>query len=197
MAPLPFSDPVEVTVLDGLLLAFAVIEFAIRIRSYRNRGSESHETASLIGIVAALGIAVGGGILVALRIPATAIPVAQLGFFVVGVTVIAFSIALRVWSVVELGRYFTIDVRVRKDQPVVDRGPYRVLRHPSYTGLLGVCLGLGLAVDNWLALLVAIIPSTIAIVVRIRVEERALLAGIGEPYRVFAATRSRLIPHVW
>jgi protein-S-isoprenylcysteine O-methyltransferase Ste14 len=44
---------------------------------------------------------------------------------------------------------------------------------------------------------VAIVPATISIVIRIRVEERALLEGIGEPYRVFASTRSRLIPHVW
>ena len=78
-----------------------------------------------------------------------------------------------------------------------DRGPYRLLRHPSYTGLLCTCLGIGLALGNWVALLLAIVPTTIAIVYRIRVEERALLAGIGEPYRQFCATRARLIPHVW
>jgi len=88
-------------------------------------------------------------------------------------------------------------VQVRDEQPVVDTGPYRVLRHPSYTGLLLVCLGIGLALGNWLALTVVVALPTAVILVRIRVEERALLAGIGEPYRRFMATRKRLIPWVW
>ncbi|HEU0207333.1 MAG TPA: hypothetical protein VFQ74_11660, partial [Pseudolysinimonas sp.] len=59
------------------------------------------------------------------------------------------------------------------------------------------CLGIGLALGNWLALVVVALVPTAAIIMRIRVEERALLAGIGEPYRRFAATRKRLIPWVW
>jgi protein-S-isoprenylcysteine O-methyltransferase Ste14 len=197
MGPPAFTDPAAMSVFDGLLAVFFVTEAVIRFRSYRNRGSESHETASLVTIVVATVVAIFGALLVAADLSATAIPVARVPLFVVGTVIIALGIALRIWSVVELGRYFTIDVRVRENQPVVDGGPYRLLRHPSYTGLLAVCLGIGLALDNWLSLVVAIVPSTISIVIRIRVEERALLEGIGEPYRVFASTRSRLIPHVW
>jgi protein-S-isoprenylcysteine O-methyltransferase Ste14 len=197
MQPLAFTEPGAEYAFDALLLAFVVTEFVIRIRSYRNRGSESHESASLIVIVVSYLVAVVGAVLVATRVTATAIPVGRLAFLIAGLVVLALSLALRIWAVVALGRYFTVDVRVREHQPVVDTGPYRVLRHPSYTGLLGVMLGFGLALDNWLALLVAVVPPTIAIVVRIRVEERALLTVIGEPYRAFAATRSRLIPHVW
>jgi len=68
---------------------------------------------------------------------------------------------------------------------------------PGATGLLLVCLGIGLALGNWLALVVVVVAPTVAILIRIRVEERALLAGIGEPHRRFAATRKRLIPWVW
>jgi protein-S-isoprenylcysteine O-methyltransferase Ste14 len=107
------------------------------------------------------------------------------------------GLALRAWSVIALGRNFTVHVQVRAEQPVVDTGPYRLLRHPSYTALLLVCLGIGVALANWLALIVIVVLPTAAILLRIRVEERALLAGIGEPYRRFAATRKRLIPWVW
>jgi protein-S-isoprenylcysteine O-methyltransferase len=50
---------------------------------------------------------------------------------------------------------------------------------------------------NWLALIVVVVAPTVAMLLRIRVEERALLAGIGDPYRRFMATRKRLIPWVW
>jgi isoprenylcysteine carboxyl methyltransferase (ICMT) family protein YpbQ len=42
-------------------------------------------------------------------------------------------VALRGWSFAALGQYFTFTVMVSSDQPVVTAGPYRVLRHPSYT----------------------------------------------------------------
>jgi protein-S-isoprenylcysteine O-methyltransferase Ste14 len=107
------------------------------------------------------------------------------------------GIALRQWAILLLGRFFTVDVRVHPDQPVIDRGPYRRLRHPAYTGLLVTLLGIGLALGNWAALPLVVLLPTAGLVVRIRAEERALLDGLGEPYRRFAATRARLIPGLW
>jgi protein-S-isoprenylcysteine O-methyltransferase Ste14 len=109
----------------------------------------------------------------------------------------AAGIVLRQWAVALLGRYFTTDVRVHPGQAVIDTGPYRWVRHPSYTGLLLTLVGIALALGNWAALPVLIVVPAIGVVNRIRVEERALLDGIGEPYRRFAATRARLVPHVW
>ena len=51
------------------------------------------------------------------------------------------GIAIRQWSVALLGEFFTIDVRVHRDQTVVERGPYRWVRHPSYTGLIMTFVG--------------------------------------------------------
>jgi len=98
---------------------------------------------------------------------------------------------------VVLGRFFTVDVRVHEGQTVVERGPYRWLRHPSYTGLIVTFLGLGLALDNWVALAVLAVLPTAGLVYRIHFEERALLDCLGEPYRRFAAGRPRLFPGVW
>jgi len=85
---------------------------------------------------------------------------------------------------------------VQPGQTVVDRGPYRWVRHPSYAGLIAVFAGLG-GLDNWAALALLAVVPTVGLLVRIRFEERALLDGLGEPYRRFAAGRPRLFPGVW
>jgi protein-S-isoprenylcysteine O-methyltransferase Ste14 len=107
------------------------------------------------------------------------------------------GIAVRQWAVALLGKFFTTDVRVHSDQTVVETGPYRWLRHPSYTGLLMTLVGVGLALGNWASLAVVVVLPLAGLVVRIRVEERALLDGLGEPYRRFAQSRARLIPGLW
>ena len=88
-------------------------------------------------------------------------------------------------------------MQVRSDQTVVDTGPYRWVRHPSYTAILLTFFGIGVALENWLSLVALVIVPSIGLVVRIRVEERALLEALGEPYREFSESRARLIPKVW
>jgi protein-S-isoprenylcysteine O-methyltransferase Ste14 len=61
----------------------------------------------------------------------------------------AVGIAIRQWAVMVLGRYFTTNVRVHPGQTVVEEGPYRWVRHPSYTGMLITFVGIGLALWNW------------------------------------------------
>jgi protein-S-isoprenylcysteine O-methyltransferase Ste14 len=199
VTPIPFESLPAGVVFDGLLLLAALVELGIRIRSSVNaaRGNARPERLSLAIIVLGMLISVAGSLLVARHVTAAAIPFARWGFYVAGVVAIAAGIALRVWAVVVLGRFFTVEVRVGEDQRVVDTGPYRVIRHPSYTGLLLVILGLGLGLGNWLALAVAVVPAVAALVYRIRVEEAALLAGLGDAYRRYSEGRARLVPGVW
>jgi len=117
--------------------------------------------------------------------------------FAIGVVLGWLGLLLRWWSIVILGRYFTVVVMTSADQPVVDRGPYRILRHPSYTGLLLVFAGLGLMLGNWVSAVAAVGLVLIALIHRIRIEERALNASLGDRYREFAANRARLIPYIW
>ncbi len=107
------------------------------------------------------------------------------------------GIVIRQWSITLLGRFFTVDVRVQSDQTVIDQGPYRWVRHPSYSGLVITFVGMGLALGNWLSLVVLALVPTGGLVVRIHVEERTLLDALGEPYRRFAAGRQRLFPGLW
>ena len=117
--------------------------------------------------------------------------------FTAGVVIGWLGLLLRWWSFVSLGRYFTVVVKTSEDQPVVERGPYRVLRHPSYTGLLLAFVGGGLMVGNWVSAVGAVGVMLIALIYRLRIEERALSSALGDRYRTFAAGRARLVPYVW
>jgi protein-S-isoprenylcysteine O-methyltransferase Ste14 len=134
-----------------------------------------------LGRAVAPGAVIGGGVFL----------------FALGVVLGCLGLLLRWSSFVTLGKYFTVVVKTSEDQPVVDRGPYRVLRHPSYTGLLLVFAGVGLMVGNWLGAVGAVVLVLIAVIYRLRIEERALIAALGDRYRQFAASRARLIPYVW
>ena len=117
--------------------------------------------------------------------------------FCLGLLVGWLGLLLRWWSIATLGRYFTVVLQTSDDQPVVERGPYQVLRHPSYTGLLLAFAGCGLMVGNWVSAASSMALVLIALVHRIRIEERALTASLGDRYRTFAAGRARLVPFVW
>ncbi len=104
---------------------------------------------------------------------------------------------LRVWSIVVLGRSFRTTVEVSHDQRVVERGPYKIIRHPSYSGLLLMCCGYGVADQNWLSLAIAVGLPLAALLYRIRVEEAALVSGIGREYQEYQRRTKRLIPGIW
>jgi len=117
--------------------------------------------------------------------------------FTVGLMVLVAGLVLRGWSIMTLGDYFTGRVMVSADQPVITAGPYRMLRHPSYTGVLLACAGVGLASANWVSLAVMVLPLLAVLFWRIHAEETALMATLGEPYRAYAAQHKRLVPFVW
>jgi protein-S-isoprenylcysteine O-methyltransferase Ste14 len=196
MAPFATAHPAARLLLDVTAILFAVSELSIRLRSARYREGERVDRGSVAAVVA--GIV--GGVLVAVwcssgpasaRIPGGWVP------FLAGLFLMGLGVLVRQWAVWTLGRFFTVVVRVTDGQTVVDRGPYRWVRHPSYTGLLISLLGLGAALGSWLSVLSLVVLPMIGLAVRIRVEEQALLAALGEPYRTYAEHRRRLLPGVW
>ncbi len=129
-------------------------------------------------------------------VPRAALPWPQAAV-VVGVVVAWFGLLLWWWSFRTLGRFFTPVLRTSPHRAVVDHGPHRVLRHPSYTGLLMVALGCALMIRNSVGMVVCCGWVGAAMVYRIRVEERALTQALGAAYLDVAATRARLVPFVW
>ena len=98
------------------------------------------------------------------------------------------------WRV--LGEYFTGDVTAKPDQPVITSGPYRLVRHPSYTAGMMMFIGVGLALGNWVSLALLTIATIATYSYRVAIEERALLETIGEPYRSYMRERKRFIPYI-
>ena len=114
-----------------------------------------------------------------------------------GAFLAAAGLCLRLWSIRTLGRFFTGTVQVVPDQQVVDDGPYRVLRHPSYTGALLTALGIALAFGSALGAVATLALGIPAYIHRITIEERALLAELGDAYRAYRERTWRLLPFVY
>lgn len=117
--------------------------------------------------------------------------------FVAGQVAMAGGIILRLWSVRVLAQHFTVDLAIRPDHRLVRRGPYRLLRHPSYTGLLLGLLGFGVSLGDALApcLLAALVLPAMA--GRIRAEEALLRDAFPQQWPDYARSTWRLLPGVW
>jgi len=122
---------------------------------------------------------------------------ARMPLFRTGLLLMATGMMLRFWSIRVLADFFTVDVAIREGHELIRRGPYRHLRHPSYTGSLMTFLGFGLALGNAWSLLVVMVPVTIAFLWRIRIEEQVLAEAFPAQYPEYARQTRRLIPFVW
>jgi len=197
MNPLPFVWPWWLPFWSVFIWAFWP-EFQIFRRSRKPAtGADSPDAGSLrviqLGISFAMITAFQLAWVPALRFP----PSLDFPVFLVGVvTLIAGSLLRRhCWGV--LGSSFTGDVRVRPDQRIVCEGVYRILRHPSYTAGILMNVGIGLCLGSWAGTALLAVVSVAVYGYRMAVEERALLAVLGEPYREFLRHRKRLIPFVF
>ena len=116
--------------------------------------------------------------------------------FGIGIALALAAFAFRLWAMATLGRFFTAALTTTPDQRVVQTGPYRYMRHPSYAAPLVIVLGAALTFANWLSL-VAVVPVFLAYSYRIRVEEKLLIAELGRDYVDYCGRTKRLIPFIY
>jgi len=107
------------------------------------------------------------------------------------------GLGLRLWSMHALRSAFSYDLKVGSGQELVTTGPYRLLRHPSYAGLVLWSAGLGLLVPSLPGVIVLVATTVPQIVHRIRIEERILEEHFGERWRRYASGTRALVPLVW
>jgi protein-S-isoprenylcysteine O-methyltransferase Ste14 len=193
--PLVLRPGVASTVFEVALIVWLAGEIWAMRRSRGGAAAGSDPTYYLMATAMTGGIV--GALALARNLPSASISGGRTWPVVAGFVILAAGIALRGWSIATLGRFFTYAVRVQEGQRVVEDGPYRLLRHPSYTGLLMAFVGTGLALDNWLALACIVLLPLAAVLVRIRAEEATLGRELGEAYRAYSARTRRLVPGVW
>ena len=114
-----------------------------------------------------------------------------------GLAMMGFGLVFRWWSIRVLAQYFTVDVNVRDDHELIRKGPYRWLRHPSYTGALMTFYGFALALGNLASLLVLLASVTLSFLWRMRIEERVLAEAFPDAYPQYMRETWRLIPFLW
>ncbi len=114
-----------------------------------------------------------------------------------GMAVAGAGVALRRWSLATLGRFHTGTLQVQPEQPVINRGPYRLLRHPSYLGGDLGLLGVGLTTGAWPSALLMVLPFVAAHLWRIPIEERMMEEACGERWRAHVRRTWRMIPYLW
>ncbi len=118
-------------------------------------------------------------------------------FYPYSCTAFGCGLLVRWYAILYLGRFFTVDVAIQNDQRVIETGPYRFIRHPSYSGALLAFFGLGVCLLNWISLLVLFIPVTGAFLYRIRIEETVLVESLGQAYSEYSTRTKRLIPFIY
>jgi len=116
--------------------------------------------------------------------------------FYPGLAVLLIGAGVSIWAELTLGRFLNWQVQVLPDHNIVDKGPYRLIRHPMYTGQIVSFIGLGLAMQSWAAILVVLVASGIRYGIRIRVEERLLVSKLGDNYVQYMKRTKRLIPFI-
>ena len=197
MRPLPFVFPYAV--LFWAVWGWAFLpEMGIVRRARRDVAHEASPDAGSLRVVLygtwlALVAAFPLAWLPSLRFPAGA---GSVPFFAGVATMITGALLRRhCWR--QLGASFTGDVRARPDQQIVTTGAYAYLRHPSYSAGVLLITGIGIALGSWASSLLLLATTLGVYRYRMAVEERALLAVVGEPYREFMQGRKRIIPFVY
>lgn len=115
----------------------------------------------------------------------------------IGLTLFAVGVFLRFWGILHLKSQFTRHVTVREGDEIVSSGPYRQLRHPLYTGLFLITLGMALFFTSLIAAVIGGIAVTWALLKRIKYEEQLLVEKFGPDYEEWMEHRARLIPFIY
>lgn len=179
-----------------LIWLFPVSEVALLVfRRSWGLGASSRDRGSMALIWGVTGAGLVGAILLA---PLQAAPLPWRAPVRDGLAAVAMAggMVLR-WSAIRtLGRFFTVDVAIHADHRVVHTGPYAWVRHPSYSGLLLLWLGVAINFRSGLCMVVLLAPVALVLAWRIRTEEAALRKALGAHYEDYCRTTKRLVPGI-
>jgi protein-S-isoprenylcysteine O-methyltransferase Ste14 len=198
LRPLPFSAGPMFALIFWAAFASWILPEVVAWRVKRSAdSSKARDQGSLNLILVLWWIGIAMDFSLSALLPQAAISWKRTSLFFVGICLMLLGIALRWYSAATLGKYFTFDVAIQTEQILVEAGPYRYIRHPSYSGALLTLLGFGLALGNWVGLVAALSSLGLAYAYRIPVEEAALAAALGEAYKQYVRRTWRLVPFLF
>ncbi|NQU78876.1 isoprenylcysteine carboxylmethyltransferase family protein [Candidatus Woesearchaeota archaeon] len=124
-------------------------------------------------------------------------PVYNNWYVIPGLTLFIIGFVLRGLGHVGLGKNFAYEVKVRKDHELVTKGIHSMIRHPMYTGMFLLVVGICLVVQSMFGIIATIVVLVPAGMYRINVEESAMLKKFGKKYSTYKRKTKSLVPYVW
>ncbi len=123
--------------------------------------------------------------------------VRELDISMIGLIIVIIGIFIRWIAILQLKNAFTVDVSISIDHKLKTDGLYRLIRHPSYSGMLLNYFGLSIAMNSWYSILVLNIPIMLVLRYRIYIEEKLLVKSFGEEYLNYMKRTKRIIPYIY
>jgi protein-S-isoprenylcysteine O-methyltransferase Ste14 len=181
---------------SGLWIAWLVYWriSAAGVKAVRRRESALSRAAHLLplaiaGLLLWIPAITGGGILFQRFMPQTLVS------YWSGVLLLALGLAVSVWARVYLGRNWSATVTVKQDHELIRSGPYALVRHPIYSGLLLAFIGTAIVRAEWRGVL-AVLMVLVALWRKLRLEERFMSETFGDEYRRYREHTAALIPYL-
>ena len=96
-----------------------------------------------------------------------------------------------------LGKQWAVSARLVEGHRLVTDGPYSYVRNPIYTGMFGMLIATGLAMEHFIALIAAVIIFGVGMVIRVRSEERLLRDAFGQEFHDYAERVPAVLPGIY
>jgi protein-S-isoprenylcysteine O-methyltransferase Ste14 len=196
------STPTALITLGGVILCWVFFVGIFLLRKRPPKASEAtRDPRSRLGII----LQMCAYFLVWFQPPRTAFlpPVAALSG-VPGIAFAVFTIALAAGSgwllesaVRTLGKQWALQARLVEGHKLITVGPYAYVRNPIYTGMLGMLIATGLAMEHWIATIVAVIIFAAGLVIRVRSEEKLLRGAFGQEFEDYAKRVPAVVPGIY
>jgi len=117
--------------------------------------------------------------------------------FIIGAILTVIGLIVRITSIMTLKKQFTYTVTKINNHELIEKGLYKIVRHPGYLGQLIIFLGISTSLSNWLSIIFMIVPVMIGYIYRIRIEEKFMVEQLGQKYLDYQTRTKKLIPKIY
>ena len=183
-----------VTIISSYIFLIMEIVLAVAKRSRKKSVKRKNDRGSLMLIWIAIAFSLTAGFFMAKH---KAWVFINYLFALIGIAMFLMGMVIRWMSIIQLKKAFTVDVAITREHQLKTDGLYRLVRHPSYLGLLLIMTGLSAGMNTLQSFFIVTIPVSAALLYRISVEEKILKDEFGSGYIDYAKKTRRIIPLIY